>query len=91
MVFVKILKRRDGSSVVVAVVTALIIVNFLGSVTQYLAGKLANLHSGQYGSAFPGTGWRGEYLYPFLQAVFSLILLEILCWIYVWAKPRGSR
>lgn len=85
------LKRRDASSVVVAVAVALIVVNFLGSVTTYLSGRLAGLHNGQYGSAYPGSGWKGEYLYPFIQAVFELVLLEILAWIYIWSQPRGNR
>jgi hypothetical protein len=84
MVLVKILKRRDASSVVVAVLVAMILAQPISDVTTRLAAKISSLHNGQYvGYAYPGSGWKGEYLYPVIWAVLQLILLEILAWIYV--------
>lgn len=92
MVLTKILKRRDAASVVVAVLVALILTQPIGQVTSHLAGKISQLKSGQYaGYAFPGSGWKGEYLYPVVWAVLQLVLLEILAWIVVLAnRPMNT-
>ncbi len=85
MVLVQILKRKDASSIVVAVVVAMIISQVLG-VMSNLAGWLSGLHNGQYpGYSFPGSGWKGEYLYPFVLAILQLLLLEVLVRVYIWA------
>jgi len=80
---VKVLKRKDAASVVVAIVLAIIISTFLSSFTTYLAGMWSGLSNGQYGTAFPGSGWRGEYMYPFLWAALQIVVLELLIWVYV--------
>lgn len=83
MVLVKILKRRDASSVIVAIILAMLLIQPLNAVTSTLAGRLSGLHSGQYpGYTFPGAGWKGEYLYPVVQLVLEIILLEIVVRIY---------
>jgi hypothetical protein len=85
MVLVKILKRRDAASVLIAILLAIIIQPVLAT-TSRLAGNIAGLKSGQYASGvFPGAGWKGEYLYPVVLAILEVILLEILVWTYVLA------
>lgn len=86
MGIVRVLKRKDGASLVVGVVLALIVSQFLSSITTYLAGMWSGLDSGQYGTAFPGTGWHGEYLYPAVWAALQIIALELLIWVYVWIR-----
>ena len=87
MVLVKILKRRDASSVIVAILIAMIASQPLSSVTMSLASKISFLHNGQqYGYVGPGGGWKNEYLFPIVWAALQLLILEILGWIYVLAS-----
>lgn len=79
----KILKRKDGASVVVAVIIAMIVGQTLPSLTASLAGKLSGLADGQYTSyALPDSGFQGQYLHPVVWAVLQLIALEIILWLY---------
>jgi hypothetical protein len=83
MVLVKILKRKDASSVLVAILIAIILQPLLGTMA-HLAGTISGLDNGQYPSgAYPGSGWKGEYLYPVVLAVIQIVLLEVLAWIYI--------
>ena len=85
MVLVKVLKRKDASSVFVAVLLAWLIWQPLMQVTARPAGKLLSLKDNQYVSySYPGTGWKVQYLYPVVQLVMELIVLEVLAWIYIW-------
>jgi hypothetical protein len=84
MVLVKILKRKDASSVLVAILIAMIVSQPLNLTTTHLASKISGLHNGQYfGYGGPGSGWKGEYLFPIVWAILQLLILEILGWIYV--------
>jgi hypothetical protein len=92
MVLVRVLKRKDAASVVVAIVIAMILAQLISSVTGRWAGMLSGLDDGQYfGSAPPGSSWQGEYLYPVLWAALQLLVLEILGWIYVLARSMVKR
>ena len=85
MILVKILKRKDASSVLLAVLIALIVWQPLGQVTSRLSARISGLHGNQYYNyAPPGSGWHAEYLYPLVSVFVELIVLEVLCWIYVW-------
>jgi hypothetical protein len=84
MVLVKVLKRRDASSVVVAILVAMILFNLVQTITAKWAGSLSGLSNNQYVSyMYPGTGWKGQYLYPVVYALLELLVLEVLGWIYV--------
>jgi len=80
MVLVKILKRRDAASVVVAIMLAMIISSPISSVTVSLANKISGVSNGGYG--VPGGGWKNEYMFPIVWAILQLIILEILGWVY---------
>jgi hypothetical protein len=83
MGIVKVLKRRDASSVIVAIVVAMIATQLLPSLSSNLAGKIAGLHDGQYAAyAFPGAGWKGSYLFPIVNALLQLIILELIIQLY---------
>lgn len=91
MVLVKILKRRDASSVLIAILLAIIVQPVLGALA-HLAAIISGLNNNQYPSAaFPNTGRKGEYLYPVVLAVLQIILLEVLAWIYIFMKPRNTK
>lgn len=84
MVLVKVLKRRDAASVLVAILVAMVLSPLLMAWTGHLAGVLSGLQNGQYmGYAAPGSGWKVEYLNPFVLVVLELLLLEVLIRLYV--------
>ena len=84
MVLIKILKRKDASSVLVAVLTALVVWQPLSEVTSRPAAKLLGLNNNQYLSySPPGGDWVSQYIYPIVWVIVQLIVLEILGWIVV--------
>lgn len=93
MVLIKVLKRRDASSVVVAILLAMILEQPLVSVTGRLASWISDLHSNQgYGFGGFGGGWKQEYLFPIVWALVQIIILEVLGWIYVFVTmPMKKR
>lgn len=83
LVTAKILKRKDGSSVVVAVVIAMIIGQLLPAMTGSWANTLSGAEDGQtFTSAYPGANWQTHYLQPIVWAILQLLLLEVLVWFY---------
>ncbi len=96
MYVVKVLKRKDASSLVVGVVVAMLVLQFLTIVTQELAGRLAlwQWHTTpENGPAFytGGVGWRSTYLVPVAALLIQLVALELLVWIYVWVHAAFSK
>ena len=92
MVLIKILKRKDASSVMLAVLIALIVWQPLMQEAAKPAAKLLGLSSSQYlAYTPPGGGWRAEYLYPVAIIIVQLVILEILGWIYVLAKSSTKK
>lgn len=84
----KVLKRKDASSVVVAIIIAFIVVQMLPALTSELSGIISGVEEGQYISfAAPGAGWQAQYLQPVVNAALQLILLEIILW--VWAALKS--
>ncbi len=77
MVIITLLKRRDGASVVVAVVVGLILASLLSSVAEPLASEISLRNPETTGDA--GT----LYLYPVVFAALQLLALEVLSWLYV--------
>ncbi|MFA5004310.1 MAG: hypothetical protein WC498_03490 [Candidatus Saccharimonadales bacterium] len=82
MAIVQVLKRKDAASVIVAVVVAMVLSQFVTQFVGGLAGKLSGQKDGQFVSFAPFTGWRGQYLYPFVLLVLELILLEVVIRVY---------
>jgi len=84
MAIVQVLKRKDGSSVIVAVSVALILAQFLPVITGRLTGVITNLDAGQYLSySMPGAEWRSQYLAPLVSVLLQLLVLEVLIRAYV--------
>lgn len=79
MVLTKILKRRDAASVVVAVFLAQVLLQLLQTITNKWAVKLSHVNYGPI-----PYHWKEDLLMPIVWALLMLILLEILCWVYVW-------
>jgi len=92
VVTVKILKRKDASSVALAVVLAIMLVSFVQVVTQDLAVRLSNLGSSTNLSLnASGNSWRVNYFNPLVQLVLELVVLEVFCWLAVTLHPYFVR
>lgn len=84
----KVLKRKDAASLSIAVVMALAFTNFLGSVSARPAGQLLGLNDGAYASySYPGSGFKGTYVYPLVVLLLQLLFLEISVRLIVWLRP----
>jgi hypothetical protein len=81
---VKVLKRKDASSVVVAVVLAMI----LGQAVQTFSDRPAAWLSG---SSSLGGGWRAGLWAPLLTLVVELIVFELLIRAYVWLADMQAK
>ncbi len=79
MVLVQILRRRDASSIIIAIILAIIIGQLLSMMTGDLAATLSGLKEGEapiYNP--PGAEWKQIYLFPVVSSALQIILLEIL-------------
>ncbi len=77
---IRVLKRKDGASLVAGVVLAIITAQFLQTVTGQLTQKLSGV-----GATLNvvGIGWRVAYLQPIVAYLLEIIALEILVWLYI--------
>ena len=89
---IKVLKRKDASSVVVAVVTALILSQLLSVLTSDVSGKILGLNEGEYiAYAAPNADWIAQYAHPVVYATLQLLLLEVILWLYGAVKAAVSK
>lgn len=92
MVLIRILKRKDGASLVAGVIIAMIVAQVLPVLTSGVAGRLLGLEDGQYTSyGFPNAGAAATYVHPVLSALLQLLLLEVIAWIYVWVASGSDK
>jgi hypothetical protein len=92
MVLIKILKRKDASSVVVAVLIAMIVQQPLFMLTGKPASIISGLDSNSGGFYYgPGGGWQTQYLYPVVWVLVQLLALEIIGWIYLLVTVPAKR
>ena len=83
---IKVLKRKDASSVVAAVAVGLVLYSLVSAIATPLA-KEADLTS-----ATTNIGeWQVLYLNPIVTAVLSLILLEVVLWLYTSLVPHRDK
>jgi hypothetical protein len=79
MYLVKIMKRKDASSIAVAVAIAWIFVMWAPSMVGKLSGLLSGLSDDQfYAYSMPGSDWKITYLQPTVLAILQLVLLEVV-------------
>jgi len=84
----KVLKRKDASSLSIAVVMALAFTNFLATVSQ----RPAEILSGTNKTLVLASGsFKELFLYPLMLLVIELILLEISVRLIVWLRPLVVR
>lgn len=91
MMLVKILRRKDAASVLVAVVLAMIISGPLTSIGGLWTNKIIGMdgdNSVPFGS---GLGWKNDYLFPVVWALLQIIMFEVLAWLYVYGARMFKR
>ncbi len=92
MYVIKVLKRKDAASVVIAIWLAMQLMQLTTTPTSRLIGKITGLGDSGYQSyGGYGGGWRNEYLYPFVSFVVQLIALEILIRVFTFVHPLVVR
>lgn len=82
MVIVKILKRKDASSVLVAIVLAFAVSTFLAALTVDLSSKISGLDSEMQAYRT----WQEAYLQPAVMLLLQIVFLEVLAWIVLGLK-----
>ncbi len=88
---IKVLKRKDAASVVVAIVVAMVIGQVLPITTSELANKLTGVNEGGFSYTIPGGDWKTQYLNPIVWAVVQLVVLELLIRLYVLAHSLVTK
>lgn len=95
MYIIKVMKRKDASSIVVAIWLAMSLMQLTSIPTyrlsNWISGWGAHDWSGLYGSGAPGADWRNEYLNPFVSFLIQVIALEILIRLFVFIHPLFVR
>ena len=86
MVLVRILKRKDASSIVLAIVIGSVLLQFIESITNKWAIKISRVNYGPV-----PYHWKEELLMPAVWLVLELLVLEVLCWIWVWGMSAMNR
>jgi hypothetical protein len=85
MVTLRILKRKDAASVVVAVVLGFVVYGFLSGIAEPWASDLSSR------TTAVASDWHDQYLYPVLLAVLEVLVLEVLSWLYVWSVASAKQ
>ncbi len=85
MYIVKILKRKDAASVVVAIVLALILGSVLPALTHDLATYLSGIET------FGGAAWRENVVRPIINSLLQVILLEAVLRAVIYTRPLFVR
>jgi hypothetical protein len=91
MYTIKVLKRKDAASVVVAIIIAMTFVQTMFLPISQLSYKVANLGNDVSNYGGYGGGWRDTYLNPFIEIIFTFILIEILIRLFVVVRPLFVR
>lgn len=91
-VTVKILKRKDAASVVVAVIIATIVAPMLATLTSKLSGSLSGVGSDEYVMySLPEASFNAQYVQPVVSVLLQLLLLELLLWLYVTVMASAKK
>ncbi len=85
MYIIKVLKRKDASSVVVAIALALIAYQMLPALTGDLAAYLSGLETDTV------TQWRESVVFPLVNGLLQVILLEAIIRLVVHVRPLFVR
>lgn len=85
MVFIKILQRKDATSVILAVALGLALAQFLSSVAIGLSNAFSLLINQDVAVA-QAFDWRASLFQPAMLFVLQVVLLELLARVVVWFR-----
>jgi hypothetical protein len=93
MLVIKVLKRKDASSLILGVAVALFVLQFVTTVTQDLSSRITfwqwGSSNGGYGG--PPNSAKVMYLQPLVALVLQLIALEVVVRVYVWLHQQFGK
>lgn len=90
----KVISRKDGYSVVVAIVLGLMLQSVLYAVAYQWASKVSVSSESESFSFTGSTGnWRNDYLVPIVTFIFGFLLLEVIVQfaVYLTKKPEVTK
>lgn len=91
MYIIKVMKRKDASSVLVAIWLAMSLMQLTSIPTyrlsNWISGWGAHNWNGLYGGGAPGSDWRSEYLSPVVSFLVQVIVFEILIRLFILVHP----
>lgn len=93
MYIIKVLKRKDAASIIVAISIALTLNGLVIMPSFRLANWVSGIGDKNFNSMYGGgsPGWRNEYLNPLASFLIQIIVLEILIRLFVWVHPMFVR
>lgn len=90
MHIVKVLKRKDAASVIVAIYIAMALAQSLYMPVYQASDKLSRIGAPRT-DGWQGADWRTTYLSPFISLVLQFLILEILIRLFVMIHPLFVR
>lgn len=84
MEIIKILKRKDAASVIVAVVLSFILIRAVEGWSQRPADWLSGQRS-------TGGGWNAGFWQPLVMLVVELVVFEIVIRVYTWLTATSGK
>lgn len=87
---IKVLKRKDAASVIVAIVVAMMLVQLLPIITAELTNWITGVNEGGFSYAIPDADWKTQYLNPVVAVLVQLVALEIIVRLYVMGHSLVS-
>lgn len=81
MAIEKVLKRRDGSSLVVGIILAWFLLQPLSTMGMTWSYRLVGVDQGPL-------NWKLEFVQPWVAAIIHIIFLEILIQLYVFFRSN---
>ncbi len=89
MYIIKVLKRKDAASIIVAIWIAMSLNQIIFLPTLRLSNWVTGLGDKNYSNMYGGVngGWRNEFLNPVVSFVVQILLLEILIRLFVIVHP----
>lgn len=82
MYIIKVMKRKDAASVLVAIVLAMILSTALNQLTAKWAIELSGLGYGRHSYTLARAGWQSTYLYPIMSVILQVVVLEVVIYAY---------
>lgn len=93
MVIVSILKRRDPSSIIVAIFLAYGLLQLATTVTAQPVSKIMEFlgTNPEMQYSYGSDGWQSNYLAPVITFALQIIALELIARAYIFATGQSSK